>query len=166
MVGIGSGVSCAALMLARHMGCTVYATSRSADKRAAAVALGAADSFDSAAERWPVEADVVIESVGPATWDRSVRALRPGGRLVVCGGTSGQKVEVDIPRLFYKQIEIIGSTLGSYREFDEVTTIVAQGVPVVVDRVYPLADYEAALDRLHRGDQMGKIVLQHGNDDE
>lgn len=165
VVGIGSGVSCAALMLARHMGCTVYATSRSPEKRAAAVALGAADAFDSAAERWPVEADVVIESVGPATWDRSVRALRPGGRLVVCGGTSGQKVEVDIPRLFYKQIEIIGSTLGSYREFDDVTRIIGQGVPVVVDGVYPFAQYEQALDRLHRADQMGKIVLLHDGAD-
>jgi NADPH:quinone reductase-like Zn-dependent oxidoreductase len=161
VVGIGSGVSSAALMLARHMGCTVYVTSRSAEKRAAAVAFGAAGAFDSAADRWPVEADVVIESVGPATWDRSVRALRHGGRLVVCGGTSGQKVEVDLPRLFFKQIEIIGSTLGSYREFDDVTRIIAQGVPVVVDRVYPFVDYERALERLGSADHLGKIVLLH-----
>lgn len=165
VVGIGSGVSCAALALARHMGCTVVATSRSERKREEAIRLGAVEAYDSGADRWPVEADVVIESVGPATWDRSVRALRHGGRLVVCGGTSGQKVDIDIPRLFYKQIEIIGSTLGSYREFDEVSRIVAQGVPVVVDREYRFDEYPAALDRLHMAEQMGKIVLVHDGAD-
>lgn len=161
VVGIGSGVSCAALALARHMGATVYATSRAESKRAEAVAMGAAGAFDSAADRWPVQADVVIESVGPATWDQSVRALRPGGRLVVCGGTSGTKVQIDLPRLFFKQFEIIGSTMGSYEEFAEVTRLVADGVAVHVDRTFPLAEYDRALDRLRDGEQLGKIVLTH-----
>lgn len=161
VVGIGSGVSCAALALARHMGCTVIATSRSQAKRDEALAMGAAQVLDSAADRWGVQADVVIESVGPATWEQSVRSLRPGGRLVVCGGTSGPKVQLDLPRLFFKQIEIIGSTMGSYEEFAEVTELVAAGVPVHVDRVYPLAEYEAALARLADGEQLGKIVLEH-----
>ena len=161
VVGIGSGVSCAALALARHMGCTVIATSRSQAKRDEALAMGAAQVLDSAADRWGVQADVVIESVGPATWEQSVRSLRPGGRLVVCGGTSGPKVQLDLPRLFFKQIEIIGSTMGSYEEFAEVTDLVAAGVPVHVDRVYPLAEYEAALARLAEGEQLGKIVLEH-----
>ena len=103
---------------------------------------GAADAFDSEAD-WPVTVDVVVESVGPATWDRSVRALRPGGRLVVCGGTSGPKVELNLPRLFFKQIEIIGSTMGSYPEFDDVTRLVGQGLPVQVDEVFDRADYPA-----------------------
>lgn len=161
VVGIGSGVSCAALALARHMGCTVIATSRSQAKRDEALAMGAAQVLDSAADRWGVQADVVIESVGPATWEQSVRSLRPGGKLVVCGGTSGPKVQLDLPRLFFKQIEIIGSTMGSYEEFAEVTELVAAGVPVHVDRVYPLAEYEAALARLAEGEQLGKIVLEH-----
>jgi zinc-binding alcohol dehydrogenase/oxidoreductase len=161
VVGIGSGVSCAALALARHMGCTVIATSRSQAKRDEALAMGAAQVLDSAADRWGVQADVVIESVGPATWEQSVRSLRPGGRLVVCGGTSGPKVQLDLPRLFFKQIEIIGSTMGSYEEFAEVTDLVAAGVPVHVDRVYPLTEYEAALARLAEGEQLGKIVLEH-----
>jgi zinc-binding alcohol dehydrogenase/oxidoreductase len=161
VVGIGSGVSCAALALARHMGCTVIATSRSQAKRDEALAMGAAQVLDSAADRWGVQADVVIESVGPATWEQSVRSLRPGGRLVVCGGTSGPKVQLDLPRLFFKQIEIIGSTMGSYEEFAEVTELVAAGVPVHVDRVYPMAEYEAALARLADGEQLGKIVLEH-----
>jgi zinc-binding alcohol dehydrogenase/oxidoreductase len=164
VVGIGSGVSCAALALAQHIGCRVEVTSRDASKREQALRMGAAAAHDSTDDRWPVQAHVVIESVGPATWEQSVRSLRPGGRLVVCGGTSGSKVELNLPRLFFKQYEIIGSTLGSYQEFDEVTGLVAQGVPVQVDTVYPVQQYEEALARLERGQQLGKIVLRHGED--
>lgn len=160
IVGIGGGVSTAALALAVRMGATVYATSRDEGKRARATAAGAADAFDSGGD-WPVAVDVVVESVGPATWDRSVRALRPGGRLVVCGGTSGASVELSLPRLFFKQIEIIGSTMGSYPEFAAVTGLVAAGLPVAVDEVFARADYPAALDRLAAGEQLGKIVLRH-----
>jgi len=160
IVGIGGGVSAAALALAVRMGATVYATSRDEAKRRRAVAAGAADAFDSGAD-WPVTVDVVVESVGPATWDWSVRALRPGGRLVVCGGTSGQTVELSLPRLFFKQIEIIGSTMGSYPEFDQVTGLVAAGLPVAVDEVFDRADYPAALERLAAGEQLGKVVLRH-----
>jgi len=161
VVGIGSGVSTAALAIARHMGCTVVATSRSEAKRAEALAMGAVAAYDSAAAKWPVEADIVVESVGPATWEQSVRSLKPGGRLVVCGGTSGPKVEVNLPRLFFKQIEIIGSTMGSYQEFDEVTALVAQGLAIHIDREYPLSGYTEALARLEQGEQLGKIVLNH-----
>jgi zinc-binding alcohol dehydrogenase/oxidoreductase len=161
VVGIGSGVSCAALALAIHMGAHVVVTSRSADKREQALAMGAVDAFDSTADRWPVEADVVVESVGPATWEQSVRSLRPGGRLVVCGGTSGPKVELTLPRLFFKQYEIIGSSMGSYEEFAALTRLVAQGLPVAIDRTYGLDEYPAALERLEAGDQLGKIVLRH-----
>jgi NADPH:quinone reductase-like Zn-dependent oxidoreductase len=159
VVGIGSGVSCAALAIARHLGARVIATSRSEGKRAEAIAMGADEAYDSAAERWPVEADVVIESVGPATWERSVRALKAGGRLVVCGGTSGSTVEISLPRLFFKQYELIGSTMGSYEEFAEVTRLVEQGLAVHVDRTYDLSQYPAALERLERGEQLGKVVL-------
>lgn len=161
VVGIGGGVSMAALGLARAMGAVVYVTSRQQSKIDQAVALGAAGGFDSSEERWPVKADVVVESVGPATWDASVRSLVPGGRLVVCGGTSGQKVEVDLPKLFFKQIEIIGSTMGSYEEFDAVVRLVDQGLPIAVDEVFDRADYPAALERLRSGDQLGKVVLRH-----
>ena len=129
-------------------------------KRAEALAMGATAAVDSAAERWDVQADVVVESVGPATWEQSIRSLRPGGRLVVCGGTSGPKVEVDLPRLFFKQFEIIGSTMGSYEEFVEVTRLVDHGVAVHVDRTYPIGQYPDALERLANGEQLGKIVLE------
>ncbi|MBA3288323.1 MAG: zinc-binding dehydrogenase [Acidimicrobiia bacterium] len=160
-MGIGSGVSCAALAIARHLGARVVATSRSAAKRTEAVAMGADAAIDSADERWSVHADVVVESVGAATWDRSIRALRPGGRLVVCGGTSGAKVQVDLPRLFFKQHEIIGSSMGSYQEFADLTRLVADGLDIRIDTVVDLADYPAALARLEAGEQLGKIVLRH-----
>jgi zinc-binding alcohol dehydrogenase/oxidoreductase len=161
VVGIGSGVSCAALALGRVIGANVYATSRSEAKRSQAVAMGAEAAFDSSDAKWPVKADVVVESVGPATWEQSMRALKAGGRLVVCGGTSGAKVEVSLPRLFFGQFEIIGSSMGSYEEFAELTALVTGGLPVQVDEVVPLADYPKALDRLEQGEQLGKIVLQH-----
>ncbi len=160
VVGIGGGVSTAALALAQAMGAIVYATSRDEAKCARAIELGAADAFKSDAD-WPVKVEVVVESVGPATWDRSIRALQPGGRLVVCGGTSGPVVEINLPRLFFKQHEIIGSTMGSYGEFADVVRLVGQGLPVTVDEEFALADYPSALARLESGDQLGKIVLRH-----
>jgi zinc-binding alcohol dehydrogenase/oxidoreductase len=161
VVGIGSGVSTAALAIARHLGANVVATSRDEGKRKQALALGAVAAHDSGADKWPVQADVVIESVGPATFDKSVRALKPGGRLVVCGGTSGNTVELSLPRLFFKQFEIIGSSMGSYQEFADLVRLVEQGLPITVDTVTPLADYEQALARLEAGEQLGKIVLTH-----
>jgi len=164
VVGIGSGVSCAALALGLMMGARVEVTSRSEQKRAQALGMGAAAAHDSGAGKWPVEADVVLESVGPATWDQSVRALKPGGRLVVCGSTSGPKVELTLPRLFFKQFEIIGSSMGSYEEFDELLALVDRGLPITIDQQLPLADYQDALARLEQGEQLGKIVLTHEED--
>jgi zinc-binding alcohol dehydrogenase/oxidoreductase len=161
VVGIGSGVSCAALAIARHVGAEVVATSRSESKRSEALSMGATAAIDSTAERWDVQADIVVESVGAATWDQSTRSLKPGGRLVVCGGTSGANVTVNLPRLFFKQYEIIGSSMGSYPEFAEATKLMANGLDVRIDQVVPLSEYPAALARLEAGEQLGKIVLQH-----
>lgn len=161
VVGVGSGVSTAALAIARHLGAEVVATSRDAAKRAQALELGAVAAYDSADDKWPVQADVVIESVGPATFEKSVRALKAGGRLAVCGGTSGSKVELNLPRLFFKQFEIIGSSMGSYQEFADLVRLVEQGLPITIDTVAPLDDYERVLARLEAGEQLGKIVLRH-----
>jgi zinc-binding alcohol dehydrogenase/oxidoreductase len=162
IVGIGSGVSTAALALANFMGAQTIVTSRDAAKRTQALEMGATSAIDSADTKWPVQADVVIESVGPATWDKSVRSLAPGGRMVVCGGTSGSAAEINLPRLFFKQYEIIGSSMGSYEEFDQLLAIIDSGLPIAIDNVYPLQEYESALSRLERAEQLGKIVLDHG----
>jgi zinc-binding alcohol dehydrogenase/oxidoreductase len=161
VVGVGGGVSAAGMALGVAMGARVFATSRSEDKRRRAREMGAEDAFDSAGD-FPVRADVVFENVGAATWDRSLRALTPGGRLVTCGGTAGSKVEISLPRLFFKQHEIIGSTMGSYAEFAEVTALVAQGLPVAVDDVVSGLDaLPGALERLEAGEQLGKLVVRH-----
>lgn len=160
VVGVGGGVSSALISLGRAVGATVIATSRSREKRDAAVALGAAEVLDSDAA-WDVKVDVVAESVGAATWDSSMRALEPAGRLVVCGATSGGTVELSLPRLWFGQFEIIGSTMASYEEFAEVTRLVSAGLPVVVDSEHLLADYPTALERLRGGSHLGKIVLRH-----
>ena len=161
VVGIGSGVSCAAFAIARHMGARVIATSRSEAKRAMALEMGVDEVVDSSAERWDVSADVVVESVGPATWEQSLRSLRPGGRLVVCGATSGTDVTISLPRLFFKQFQVIGSSMGGYQEFAEVTALMGRGLAVHIDEVFPFDAYDSALARLHDGDQLGKIVLRH-----
>lgn len=160
VTGIGGGVATAALMLARHLGARVFVTSRDASKRARALELGAEGAFPSD-EPYPITADIVVDSIGPATWDYAFRTLRHGGRMCVCGGTSGPKVELNLPRLFFKQIDVIGASCGSQVEFQHVTDLVADGLPVVVDEILPLAEYPRALERLRTAEQLGKIVLEH-----
>ncbi len=159
VIGIGGGVATAALVLANYIGAQVYVTSRDETKRRKGIEMGAIDAFDSNG-RFPVKADVVIDSVGAATWDSAIRSLQNGGRFVTCGGTSGVDVPLQLPRLFFKHLEVIGVTTGSHQEFVEVTQILGRGdAPVVVDEVFPVSGYPDALAKLAKGDQMGKLVL-------
>ena len=168
VVGVGGGVSSAGLHLGKIMGADVYATSRSAKKREWALANGAAGAFDSSGEFAAElreaagrQANVVLENVGPATWKQSMRSLASGGRLVTCGSTSGPKVEVTVPALFFKHHEILGSTMYDHDDFATVSAWVASGdLPVVVDEVFGFEDLHAALDRMESGDQLGKIVIE------
>jgi zinc-binding alcohol dehydrogenase/oxidoreductase len=161
VVGAGGGVATAAIVLGQRLGARVFATSRDPGKCRRAVELGAVDAFATEGDPVPVKADVVVDSAGSPTWALSVRALRPGGRLVTCGGTGGVAVELNLPRLFLSQQEVIGSTMGTFKEFDELTALVAGGLPVTVDGAYELKDYPAALGRLASGAQFGKVVLRH-----
>jgi NADPH:quinone reductase-like Zn-dependent oxidoreductase len=105
--------------------------------------------------------DVVVDSVGEKTWDASLKALRPGGRLVTCGATSGPMVSLDIRRLFWFQWSILGSTMGSGAEFARVMELGNAGkLWPVVDSVVPLAQGAAAYQRMARGDQLGKLVIE------
>ncbi len=160
VVGIGGGVASAALMLGRYLGAEIYVTSRDAAKRRRGIELGAVDAFDSAG-RFPIQADVVIDSVGAATWESSIRALKNGGRYVSCGGTSGIDVPLQLPRLFFKHLEIIGVTTGSHQEFVRVTEIIDGGIDVLVDEVFAMSGYTDAVAKLAKGDQLGKIVIDH-----
>lgn len=160
VTGIGGGVATAAMMIALHHGARVFVTSRDEAKRERAIELGAEDAFDSA-DPYPVTTDIVVDSIGPATWEYAVRTLRSGGRMCVCGGTSGQSVELNLPRLFFKQLDVIGGTCGSQEEFRYVTELMAGGLEVVIDEVFSLADYPIALERLREQTQVGKLVIDH-----
>jgi NADPH:quinone reductase-like Zn-dependent oxidoreductase len=165
VIGAGAGVAAAAIVIAKHLGARVLATSRSEAKRQRARELGADAVFDSAAFSKPVReatgdgVDVVFEHVGPATLEESMRSLAMGGRIVTCGSTSGVKAEITMPRLFFRQAGLLGSTMGNAGEFEDVLKAVDRGLRPVVDRVYPLDEVQAALTRLDAGEQFGKVVL-------
>ncbi len=168
VVGVGGGVSSAGLLIGLLMGAEVYVTSRSPAKIARAIELGAVGGFGSTAQFSKElraaarrQADVVFENVGPVTWNQSMRSLKPGGRVVTCGSTSGTKVEVSMPPLFFRHQEIIGSTMFDHDDFARVSTWVANGaLPVLVDSVYEFEDLPAALARMKAGDQQGKLVVR------
>jgi NADPH:quinone reductase-like Zn-dependent oxidoreductase len=102
-----------------------------------------------------------VDSVGEATWANSLRALRRGGRLVVCGATTGPQVSLDLRRLFWHQWSILGSTMGNRREFAEIVRLAHEGkLWPLVDSVVPLAEGIAAFERMQRGDQTGKLVIE------
>jgi NADPH:quinone reductase-like Zn-dependent oxidoreductase len=167
--GIGGGVALAALHICKSLGATVWVTSRSDEKLARAQALGADEAINSTTTDLAREVrartnkrgvDVVIDSVGKATWAQSLGALARAGRLVTCGATSGPLVETDVRRLFWNQWTILGSTMGNDAEFDAVTAELSAGrLFPEIDRVYELSEGRQAFERLEHADQFGKIVV-------
>jgi zinc-binding alcohol dehydrogenase/oxidoreductase len=167
--GIGSGVSTATLAIAKALGGRVIVTSSSADKLERARELGADAAFDHDADDVVAEvkeltgggAHVVVDHVGAATWKRSLDAARPAGRVCVCGATTGPNPPANLHRIWWKQLTVFGSTMGSREDFEAVYELVKTGRAVpVVDKVFPLADAAAAHERLEAGEQLGKIVLR------
>ncbi len=157
--GAGGGVATAAIVLAKALGLNVWATSRDEKKRAAATALGADQVFESNA-KLPGKVDAVIETVGEATWGHSLRALRPGGTIVVSGATSGAMPPADLNRVFFLQLSIMGSTMGSRNDFVELLELLDRsGTKPVIDRVMPIAEARIAFELMLRGEVHGKLVL-------
>jgi NADPH:quinone reductase-like Zn-dependent oxidoreductase len=166
--GIGGGVAIAALQICKQIGAEVWVTSSSPEKLARARKLGADHTLDSRgdvaaevrAQTGKVGVDVVIDNVGQATWDQSLKALGRSGRLVTCGATSGPKVETDVRRLFWNQWTIMGSTMGNDAEFDAIVRELSEGrlIPPV-DSVWPLERSVEAFRRLESTGQFGKIVV-------
>jgi NADPH:quinone reductase-like Zn-dependent oxidoreductase len=165
VVGAGAGVAAAAIAIGRHMGARVLATSRSQAKRERVLELGAEAAFDSSGFSKPVReashggVDVVFEHVGPATLDESIRSIRKGGRIVFCGSTSGVRAEVNMPRLFFGQADLLGSTMGNAGEFEQVLEAIGRGLRPIVDSTFALNEATRALERLERAEQFGKVVL-------
>ena len=157
--GAGGGVATAAIALARAAGLRVWVTSRRESKRARALELGAHDAFEIGA-KLPAKVDAVLESVGAATWQHSLRSVRPGGRIVVCGATSGYTVETELPRVFFTQVDIVGSTMGTRGELAKLLAfLTTTGVRPVIDSTFALADARAGFSRLLDGELFGKVVL-------
>jgi NADPH:quinone reductase-like Zn-dependent oxidoreductase len=168
--GIGGGVSLASLQIVNLLGGRAIVTSGSDAKLERARRLGAAvtlnhgrDDVVSEVRRYTEGrgVDVIVDSVGEQTWVNSQRALRRGGRIVICGATTGPTVSLDLRRLFWHQWSILGSTMGSRREYAEIVRLARQGrLWPVVDRVVPLTDGAAAYQRMQRGEHTGKLVLE------
>jgi NADPH:quinone reductase-like Zn-dependent oxidoreductase len=168
--GIGGGVAIAALQIARLLGARTIVTSGSDEKLEVGRRLGADlllnhQKADIRAEvrkyTAGLGADVVVDSVGERTWTDSLRSLRRGGRLVICGATTGPMVSMDLRRLFWHQWSILGSTLGNHREYDQIVGHAAEGrLWPVIDSIVPLDDAPAAYERLLRGEQAGKLVIE------
>ncbi|MFE5342397.1 zinc-binding dehydrogenase [Isoptericola sp. NPDC056578] len=157
--GAGGGVASAAIVLGAAAGLEVTVTSRSAERRERALELGAAHVVESGA-RVPARVDAVIESVGQATWAHSVRSVRPGGTIVVCGATSGDAPPAELTRVFFNEIRVQGVTMGSRDDLAALVRFVARtGVRPVIDSVVPLARVGEGLARLAAGEQTGKIVV-------
>lgn len=157
--GAGGGVSTAAIALARAAGLVVWVTGRDEAKRARAVELGAHEAFEPGA-RLPARVDAVIETVGEATWSHSMKSLRPGGTLVVSGATTGADPGADLNRLFFLQLRVIGSTMGTRDELAGlISLLAATGLRPQVDEVIPLSDARRGFERLAAGDVVGKLVL-------
>lgn len=160
--GAGGGVATALIVLAKAGGFRVWTTSRDEGKRKRSLEIGADAAFESGA-RLPERVDAVMESVGQATWSHSLKALRPGGRIVVCGATSGANPPADLNRVFFLQLSVIGSTMGSREELVALAELCEmQGVRPLVDSTFALADARSAFERLASGDTFGKIVLTTG----
>jgi NADPH:quinone reductase-like Zn-dependent oxidoreductase len=157
--GAGGGVATALILLGRAAGYRVWATSRSEAKLALALELGA-DQVFSAGGRLPERVDAVMETVGQATWAHSLRSLRPGGRIVICGATSGTAPPAELNRVFFLQLSVVGSTMGSRDELARLTQFCEQtGVRPLIDRTLPLALAAEGFGAMISGDLFGKVVF-------
>jgi NADPH:quinone reductase-like Zn-dependent oxidoreductase len=166
--GIGGGVATAAFEICRALGLRTIVTSGSDEKLEQAQAWGAdvvvnhhdGDVVAAVKETTGKGVGVVVETVGDATWARTLAAVRPTGRVVVCGATSGPNPPAQLHRFWWKQLTVLGSSMGTREDFLGAYELVRTGrARVHVDRVFPLSEIRAAHERLEAGQQLGKIVL-------
>lgn len=157
--GATGGVNSAAIALGAAMGARVWATSRTADKRATALELGASAAFESG-EKLPERVDVVVDNVGAATWRHSLRCLKPGGAIVTCGATTGGNVDAELHRIFFQQLSIIGSTGCTRAELVELGRLMEQAeLRPLIDREITLSQLPEAITDMADGAIEGKVVI-------
>ncbi|MPZ86462.1 MAG: zinc-binding dehydrogenase [Nitriliruptorales bacterium] len=157
--GAGGGVATAAILLGKAAGLRMYATSRDPAKADRAVELGAYAGLETGA-RLPERVDAVLETVGEATWGHSLRSVEAGGVIVVAGSTSGPNPPAELQRVFFRQVRVVGSTMGTHAEFiDLVRMLETSGVRPLIDSVRPLAEARSAYEDMANGEVFGKLVL-------
>ncbi len=157
--GAGGGVATALIALGRAAGVRVWATSRDEAKRAKALELGADAVFESGA-RLPERVDAVMETVGKATWSHSVKSLKPGGTIVISGATTGDAPPAELTRVFFLQLNVRGSTMGSRDELERLAQFMATtGLKPVIDEVVPLREANRGFAKMNAGELFGKIVF-------
>ena len=157
--GAGGGVATALILLGRAAGYRMWATSRSEEKRERALALGADQVFPTGA-RLPERVDAVMETVGQATWSHSVKSLRPGGRIVISGATSGAMPPADLTRIFFLQLSVVGSTMGTRDQLARLVRFCEQtGLRPLIDRTLPLAQARDGIAAMIGGELFGKVVF-------
>ena len=167
VTGIGGGVATSALVIGVHLGARVYVTSGSDAKLEAARKQGAAGGANHHNADWPAalvaeigdRPDVVIDGAGGETFNKALDVLKPGGRLVSYGATTGPTPRLEVRRIFWKQLNVMGSTMGTRADFAAMVRLYAGGLRPLIDRVMPLADAADAHHRMEQGEQFGKIVL-------
>jgi NADPH:quinone reductase-like Zn-dependent oxidoreductase len=160
--GAGGGLATAVIMLGRAAGVRIWVTGRTQDKRDRALALGADQAFEPGA-RLPERPDAVLESVGAATWSHSMKAVRPGGTIVVAGMTGGTNPPLDLERLYLAQIRIIGTTMGSRHELSQLIEFCTHhDLHPPIAALLPLAETRTGLQLMLDGDAFGKIVVETG----
>jgi NADPH:quinone reductase-like Zn-dependent oxidoreductase len=158
--GATGGVATACIAMARAAGLHVYACARTKAKQAKALELGAHEAYPSGA-RLPERVDAVMETVGEATWAHSVKSLKPGGRIVISGATSGPNPPAELNRIFFLQLQVVGSTMGTKAELgDLIAFLRATGLRPTIDRLLPLEDAAAGLAAIAAGEVVGKVVLE------
>jgi NADPH:quinone reductase-like Zn-dependent oxidoreductase len=158
--GASGGVATACIAMARAAGYRVYATARTEDKQARALELGAHAAFTSGA-RLPQRVDAVMETVGEATYSHSAKSLKPGGRIVISGATSGPNPPAELNRFFFLQLELVGSTMGTKAELgDLISFLQVTGLRPHIDRTLPLDQIGAGLEAMASGELVGKIVIE------
>jgi NADPH:quinone reductase-like Zn-dependent oxidoreductase len=168
VTGIGGGVATCALLIGRHLGASVYVTSGSDAKLETARRHGAAAGVNHSDPEWPKKLtgliggrpDVVIDGAGGETFNRALDLVKPGGRVVSYGATVGPTQNLEVRRIFWKQLNVLGSTMGTHRDFAAMLGLYADGLRPIVDTVLPLAQATDAHRRMEEGKQFGKIVLR------
>ncbi|WP_026530387.1 zinc-binding dehydrogenase [Haematomicrobium sanguinis] len=157
--GAGGGVATALIAMGRAAGYRVFATTRSERKAERARELGALEVFGSG-ERLPERVDVVFDSVGQATWEHSIKSLKPGGTIVTCGSTSGQVAQTDLIRVFFTQLRILGSTMGTRADLEGLLGFLdVTGVRPLIEAEIPLADARDGFESMINGELFGKVVF-------